>query len=107
MPGTRVVLRQIEAGLDVTCPRDHGGCGELVRFNIQIHRAYRRQVVANVYWNGRWNRVEHWHLLCYLSAGSPYGPVPNLKDGAILLKVVEGAPIGMLFSDFVQMPLPT
>ena len=29
--------------------------------------------IANVYENGVWNRVEHYHAECYEAAGEPYG----------------------------------
>ena len=32
-----------------------------------------KRVVANVYEDGKWVRVEHWHPTCYLEAGQPYG----------------------------------
>jgi hypothetical protein len=31
------------------------------------------QVIANVYVDGRWNRVEHFHEECYGEADAPYG----------------------------------
>jgi hypothetical protein len=30
-------------------------------------------VIANVYENGVWARVEHYHADCYAEAGAPYG----------------------------------
>jgi hypothetical protein len=33
------------------------------------------QVIANVYVDGRWNRVEHFHDECYALAGDPFGQV--------------------------------
>jgi hypothetical protein len=37
------------------------------------------QVVCNVYVDGKWNRVEHYHFDCYMQAGEPYGtPVANV-----------------------------
>jgi hypothetical protein len=36
-------------------------------------RAQQHQVIANVYVNARWDRVEHFHGECYLDAGEPYG----------------------------------
>jgi hypothetical protein len=32
-----------------------------------------QQVICNVYVDGRWNRVEHYHEACYVEAGEPYG----------------------------------
>jgi len=31
------------------------------------------QVIANIYVNGRWDRVEHYHAECYEEVGRPYG----------------------------------
>jgi hypothetical protein len=38
-----------------------------------VARAQLRQVIANVYVNGTWDRVEHYHADCYDRAGEPYG----------------------------------
>jgi hypothetical protein len=35
-------------------------------------------VIANVYLEGAWNRVDHFHEECYLDAGEPYGPIDTL-----------------------------
>jgi hypothetical protein len=32
-----------------------------------------RQVIANVYIDGRWARVEHYHEACYDEAAEPFG----------------------------------
>jgi hypothetical protein len=37
-------------------------------------KTQRQQVIANVYVNGRWDRVEHFHSECYEEADQPYGP---------------------------------
>jgi hypothetical protein len=35
-------------------------------------------VIANIYDDGRWNRMELWHPECYERAGSPHGlPIPS------------------------------
>lgn len=36
-------------------------------------KARMRQVIANVYVRGTWNRVEHFHVDCYHDVGDPYG----------------------------------
>jgi hypothetical protein len=36
-------------------------------------------VIANIYWQGRWNRMETWHLPCYVAAGFPYGRLDSLN----------------------------
>ena len=63
---SRAVVRRVEAGSSAMC----AGCGEQVKFTA---KAQRQQVIANVYENGRWNRVEHYHFECYAEAGEPYG----------------------------------
>ena len=63
---SRAVARPIEAGNSAIC----ASCGEAVKFKA---RNRGNQVIANVYERGVWNRVEHYHLECYLEAGEPYG----------------------------------
>jgi hypothetical protein len=65
--GTRAVLRRVVPGSAVPCTT----CGEIVRYAA---RAQHQQVIANVYVDGRWNRVEHHHDTCYQDAGEPHGP---------------------------------
>ena len=65
---SRAVARPIEAGNFATC----AGCGTPVKFTAKVRHL---QVIANVYIDGRWNRVEHYHDRCYESAGEPYGSV--------------------------------
>ena len=45
-------------------------CDEPVKFAAR-NKAF--QVIANVYENGVWNLVEHYHAECYEAAGEPYG----------------------------------
>ncbi len=63
---SRAVTRLIEAGSATDCVH----CGERVKFRA---RERHRQVICNVYVDGRWDRVEHYHEACYVEAGSPYG----------------------------------
>jgi hypothetical protein len=63
---SRSVLRTIEAGSSAECV----GCGERVKFQAKVRM---QQVICNVYVDGRWDRVEHYHLECYQNAGEPYG----------------------------------
>jgi hypothetical protein len=65
-PGTRAVIRLIEAGSSTTCVV----CREMVKFSAKQKRL---QVICNVYVEGRWNRVEHFHHECYVAAGHPHG----------------------------------
>lgn len=62
----------IEAGNTAMCAT----CGDPVKF---VARAQLRQVIANVYEEGTWKRVEHFHAECYDKAGEPYG-VPAEKS---------------------------
>jgi len=66
VPVSRAVVRLVEAGNDALCEQ----CREAIKF---VARAKERQVIANVYVNGRWDRVEHYHDNCYLHVGEPYG----------------------------------
>jgi hypothetical protein len=63
---SRAVVRPIEAGSSAECVT----CGERVKFQAKIKA---QQVICNVYVQGRWDRVEHYHLACYAEAGEPYG----------------------------------
>jgi ribosomal protein L32 len=63
---SRAVTRSIEAGSTVECAH----CGDRVKFQAKV-RAH--QVICNVYTDGRWDRVEHYHDACYRDAGEPYG----------------------------------
>jgi hypothetical protein len=66
MAASRAVVRFVEAGNDAVC--EH--CRQPVKFTARVKF---RQVIANVYDNGRWQRVEHFHEECYDEAGQPYG----------------------------------
>ena len=63
---SRAVERPIEAGNSANC----ASCGAQVKF---VARQQLRQVIANVYEDGVWKRVEHFHAECYRDAGEPYG----------------------------------
>jgi hypothetical protein len=67
MSQSRAVVRHIEPGNSANCAH----CGAPVKF---VARAQLRQVIANVYVDGSWDRVEHFHADCYGEAGEPYGP---------------------------------
>jgi hypothetical protein len=64
---SRAVNRQVEPGNSANCAH----CGAPVKF---VARSQLRQVIANVYRDGSWVRVEHYHADCYDEAGQPYGP---------------------------------
>ena len=63
---SRAVLRLIEPGCAVDCVH----CNQRVKFQARIRG---QQVICNVYVDGAWDRVEHFHAECYGEAGSPYG----------------------------------
>jgi len=63
---SRAVVRRIEPGNMAVCSH----CDEPVKFAAKLHKM---QVIANVYVDGRWNRVEHFHDECYATADAPYG----------------------------------
>lgn len=63
---SRAVARPIEPGNSANCAH----CGAPVKF---VARAQLRQVIANVYVDGNWDRVEHFHAECYDEADQPYG----------------------------------
>ena len=65
-PVSRAALRRVEAGNMAICTV----CNQQVKFMAKLNRM---QVIANVYVDGRWNRVEHFHDECYDEASSPYG----------------------------------
>lgn len=66
--GTRAVRRPVPQGSTVMC----AGCATMVKFAAKVRR---HQIIANVYVDDRWNRVEHYHPECYASAGEPHGAV--------------------------------
>ena len=63
---SRAVLRLIEPGSSVDCAT----CGQRVKFQARVRL---QQVICNVYAEGIWERVEHYHAECYEETGSPYG----------------------------------
>jgi hypothetical protein len=63
---SRAVVRNIEAGSSTEC----AFCGERVKFQAKIRM---QQVICNVYVNGHWDRVEHYHAECYTLVGELYG----------------------------------
>lgn len=64
---SRAVTRFIEAGNTASC----AACQLPVKFRA---KAKLQQVISNVYTDGVWERVEHYHVDCYENAGQPYGP---------------------------------
>jgi hypothetical protein len=50
------------------------GCDSWLKMQSGPGRRTTFQVIANVYVDGRWVRVEHYHPDCYEAAGQPHGP---------------------------------
>jgi hypothetical protein len=63
---SRAVARFIEAGNSAQC----ASCGANVQFRARVKA---QQVICNVYVDGKWDRVEHFHRDCYEEAKQPYG----------------------------------
>ncbi len=63
---SRAVIRPIEAGNSAVC----AACAKPVKFSA---KAKLQQVIANVYVDQVWDRVEHYHAECYEAIGRPYG----------------------------------
>ena len=70
---SRAVIRDVEAGSSVDCAL----CGERVKFQAKMRN---RQVICNVYEDGKWNRVEHFHAECYANADNPHGEIVGPLD---------------------------
>lgn len=68
--GTRAVLRTVNPGEMTPCTH----CGRVVKFQARFKN---QRVIANVYANGRWDRVEIFHDNCYRDAGEPHGPTQS------------------------------
>ncbi len=45
-------------------------CEERVKFKA---RERHQQVICNIYVDGAWDHVEHFHEDCYKAAGKPFG----------------------------------
>jgi RNA polymerase-binding transcription factor DksA len=69
---SRAALRKIEPGSDARCVV----CGTPIKFSA---REAGLQVIANVYAEDVWQRVEYFHEACYTEAESPYGEVTTLQ----------------------------
>ena len=63
---SRAIVRFIEAGNSAVC----ASCDTAVQFKARVKM---QQVICNVYVDGRWDRVEHFHRECYDTAKQPYG----------------------------------
>ena len=73
---SRATLRRIEAGNSANCV----GCRQPITFSTKYRSS--TQVIANVYDEGVWRRVETYHSECYEHRGEPYGPAsehPQMK----------------------------
>ncbi len=64
---SRATTRTVEAGSLNLCAH----CDTLLRFRA---RQKDTQIICNVYVDGMWDRVEHFHPDCYAEANHPHGP---------------------------------
>ncbi|MGH9093717.1 MAG: hypothetical protein ACRDXE_01010 [Acidimicrobiales bacterium] len=64
---SRAVTRPVDPGNDASCQH----CGRPIKFMARVQQ---RQVIANVYLDEVWQRVEHFHAPCYEEAAEPFGP---------------------------------
>ena len=69
--GSRAVVRRIGPGNWVECAG--GVCLHPKRMLKFEARKKDSQIVCNVYEDGSWRRVEHYHPDCYEVAGRPHG----------------------------------
>lgn len=74
---SRARLRTINPGQDGWEPCKV--CGDMVVFLAKVPSKLRKRIVANVYVEGRWDRVEIFHTVCYLAAGAPYGAPEDMS----------------------------
>ena len=63
---SRAVTRPAEAGCSPICV----ACGQPVKFKAKVRLTH---VIANVYVDDHWDRVEHYHSPCSDFIGHPYG----------------------------------
>lgn len=68
IPHSRGVKRKVTPGEGNQCT----ACKEAIRFSAKL---LTHQIIANVYEDGMWRRVEHYHDNCYETVGLPYGYV--------------------------------
>lgn len=81
---SRAVVRNIEAGSLVLCAH----CDEQVKFRARMRA---QQVICNVYVDGVWTRVEHYHRDCYDAADTPYGPPDDSQPMRQRLRATSAA----------------
>ena len=80
---SRAAIRTIEAGSSAIC----ASCDEQVKFKAKVKA---QQVICNVYVDGRWARVEHYHYECYVAAEQPYGePAASTGNGRVTAAIAE------------------
>ena len=62
--------RPVTGPVEVRSALPCAACGPPVKFTAKT-RLW--QVIVNVYVDGVWDRVEHYHADCYNEVGQPYG----------------------------------
>ena len=81
---SRAALRLIEPGSSVDCAH----CDQRVKFQARVRL---QQVICNVYIDGAWDRVEHFHAECYSAAGDPHG-APEVSAATNPRRAAANAP---------------
>lgn len=71
IPTTRAVQREVRPGNSAACAH----CGKTIKFQAKVTRSLRQKIICNVYEDGKWDRIEHYHLSCYETEGKPYGEI--------------------------------
>lgn len=73
MIGTRAVEKNLLSGNQEYCSYEF--CSYPRHIIISKTRFPIKEIIANVYFEDKWQRVEHFHSDCYDKMGNPYGPV--------------------------------
>ena len=74
---SRAVVRLVEPGQTAKCT----ACRLPVKWSAKGNRRQRR-VIANVYVNDVWDRVDIFHVACYVEIGEPHGRVTKDRVSA-------------------------
>jgi hypothetical protein len=69
-PASRAVRKLVDPGNNQSCKF----CGEYIKFMARIQV---KQIIANVYEDGKWLRIDYFHDECYDKAGQPFGEPDN------------------------------
>lgn len=73
MIGTRAVEKSLLSGTEQYCSYEF--CPYRKHTISSKTRAPIKEIIANIYVDGKWHHVEHLHPDCYDQMGQPYGAV--------------------------------